>query len=1261
MNIHVRKSLTVLAFAASTWPLAAQTSAPAPAAKSSSSSLDEEAIVLSPFEVSSRKDTGYQATETLAGTRIRTDLKDVASSIQVITKEFLQDVGATDTGTLLQYTTNGEVAGTRGTYLGQGNATSVDETANLRNPATANRVRGLAAADNTRDFFITDIPWDSFDVDRIDLQRGPNAILFGLGSPAGIINASTHNAEFRQFGSVEARTGSYGGFRSSIDLNQELVPKVLAIRLDGMWDNHKYEQKQAFQHDKRFFGTLRYDPDLFKRHDFHTSIKLKFENGDIKADRPRSLPPYDSITPWFVPDAATPAARTPDTGLGKLTVPNGYALGSNAAAFFPWLGGYANQQQPIWFVDGTSNQLYRIYGGYANTGALNAAGVPQGAGVNLLGQRYADAFSDLTNFSSYAINAKLPNYQYGQYRNRVLTDPTVFDFYDNLIDGPTASQFEKWNATNIDFSQTFWDDRLGVQLTYDHQKYKRGGQALLNYTPTLNIDILQNFQDFVVGANNASNGSVANPNFGRPFVPAGPGFGNSYESDRKYVRGSLFGEVRATDFFAPNSFLAKLLGKHRFNGVYSDEKYQTENRSWQMYANSAAYASYKLQGNPDGFQNLPPVAVVYLGGSLASKSTAAGAGISGINTNVTLQNGNIYQFASTWSPQPGVVYNAPWTVPDNLKTIPIFNATGGANFVAGGADYSGYTQVSNPANYIGWNSNFQDTLLRYDNGADQSLTTAAAKSLRETKSYAGSWQGFLWNDAIIPTLGWRYDEVKSKGVTAQPVPANRGSFNLSPDVYKLPDTFPQNQILKDHSTAGGVVVHLNKLLGDRDPLPINISLTYNKSNNFQVTDIRRDIYGNTIANPTGATKEYGVLLSTKDNKYSLRVTKYDTLSTGVNTALNNSGLTGTIKDAMNWKNIKTYYMSAYAWSTAGQTNVNHYAGNRYIWDAVYVDNTTGRPTGPGQPGSPVPANSHLETQAEADTRRDASISALNDFEKFLAGNGYFKAWNYGAGPTTLSALQTPGQYLASPIQPDPASVYDYRGNPDLQGFAVTADTRSKGYEFELTANPTRNWRVAFNAAKTTAVRTNVGGATLDGLVSYMDTLMAGPGGDLVRFNSDYSAGNELRQDWTSWRGQYTLLKLQEGSAAPELRKWRYNVITNYSFDHGFLKGVGVGAGYRWQDKVVIGYPVIPDPKNPTLGSFDLTKPYYGPAEDALDLWVSYERKLTTRINWRIQLNVYNVGKDDKLIPISVEPDGHTWAAARIAPVQEWQLTNTFSF
>ncbi|HEY1794474.1 MAG TPA: hypothetical protein VGG34_16295, partial [Opitutaceae bacterium] len=46
----------------------------------------EEPTVLSPFVVDASEDKGsYQAESTLAGTRVRTDLKDVASAISVVT------------------------------------------------------------------------------------------------------------------------------------------------------------------------------------------------------------------------------------------------------------------------------------------------------------------------------------------------------------------------------------------------------------------------------------------------------------------------------------------------------------------------------------------------------------------------------------------------------------------------------------------------------------------------------------------------------------------------------------------------------------------------------------------------------------------------------------------------------------------------------------------------------------------------------------------------------------------------------------------------------------------------------------------------------------------------------------------------------------------------------------------------------------------------------------------------------------------------
>ena len=174
MKRHTKASVIGMLFFGSilAGSLLAQPAAPA----ASSGRTEEEIVKLSPFEVSTTHNVGYQAYDTLAGTRIRTDLKDVGASITVLTKEFLNDIGATDNSTLLQYTTNAEVAGTRGTYAGLGNGTSVDETGNLRAPAGAQRVRGLASADITRDFFVTDIPWDSYNVDRIDIMRGPELV-----------------------------------------------------------------------------------------------------------------------------------------------------------------------------------------------------------------------------------------------------------------------------------------------------------------------------------------------------------------------------------------------------------------------------------------------------------------------------------------------------------------------------------------------------------------------------------------------------------------------------------------------------------------------------------------------------------------------------------------------------------------------------------------------------------------------------------------------------------------------------------------------------------------------------------------------------------------------------------------------------------------------------------------------------------------------------------------------------------------------------
>jgi outer membrane receptor protein involved in Fe transport len=187
------------------WPglLSAQTVAPRVDADE-----DDATVVLSPFVVDTTQDRGYQATNTLAGTRIRTALADVGSSISVLTKEFLRDINATDNEGALMYAINTEVGGPRGNFSG-GVTVSTQNTNELSlfaNPSANTRVRGLTNADNTRNYFIADIPWDGYTVSRVDLQRGPNAILFGLGSPAGVVNTTIDQAEFATAGSSTLRS-----------------------------------------------------------------------------------------------------------------------------------------------------------------------------------------------------------------------------------------------------------------------------------------------------------------------------------------------------------------------------------------------------------------------------------------------------------------------------------------------------------------------------------------------------------------------------------------------------------------------------------------------------------------------------------------------------------------------------------------------------------------------------------------------------------------------------------------------------------------------------------------------------------------------------------------------------------------------------------------------------------------------------------------------------------------------------------------------
>jgi len=106
----------------------------------------------------------------------------------------------------------------------------------------------------------------------------------------------------------------------------------------------------------------------------------------------------------------------------------------------------------------------------------------------------------------------------------------------------------------------------------------------------------------------------------------------------------------------------------------------------------------------------------------------------------------------------------------------------------------------------------------------------------------------------------------------------------------------------------------------------------------------------------------------------------------------------------------------------------------------------------------------------------------------------------------------------------------------------------------------------------------------------------------------------------------------------------------------------VGGGVRWASKPILGYGIsqYTDPLGNQTWIMDVNKPLYGTIDEHFDAWIGYQRKLSSKIDWRIQLNISNVGEQAHLVPVSVEPDG-TYAQQRIMMGQTWQVTNKFMF
>lgn len=758
---------------------------------------EEDVITLSPFTVDAGGDKGYYASSTLSGTRLNSKVEDLASSITVITKQQLIDTAAVDINDIFKNEAN-----TEGIYQytewTQDRGFTVDTVA--QNPAGANRVRGATSANIANGNFTSSVPIDAYNVDAVEISRGPNSNIFGLGNAGGTVNVIQAKAlASRDITSTTIRVDSYGGFRSTLDINRPIIKDKLAIRGTMLYEEKGYVRKPSYEKTNRYSGALTFRP--FKK----TTINASYESYHNYNNRPNSVTPRDTLTDWRAAGSPVwdPTRRALDvngnpTGLAiggwrflngstYTTVTTGAQGGSATVPGFPTgiqndSTGFYNRSS-LWVDDGN----FVFWTQNRGTTTLNS---PGSANANL---RFAQnaGFYQRSNYydSNLVFHVLTPLYQQPGVNNKAIYDWTKINF--------AAPNFgkDKADTYKAELEQWFIDDSmsqrhlLALQVGFFREDLDRYSRNWVGNTdgapPNINIDINEKLL----------NGDP-NPYFLHPYI--------STSEVQAFRRPEINETTRATlayqlDLTKEKTWL-RWLGRNRFAGYgeYREMRTVSKNFRYRDQMVDGPYANVTNQSASGAFAHF--ASRYYIGDSIAN-------------------GGSVVDYNARWQNYHGV-YPLTWYQPDTLSGTTL---TPGAKVTENIRIGEAFFSTQNPQK-------------------------------REVRTRGLIWQSFLWNERIIPTYGVRIDHTNSV------LGDNIGGDSIRDPITGLSIprfSFKENRapINNDgRTTSKGIVVKVFPWL----------SLHYNTSDNFLPEESAYSINQQLLPNPTGKGKDYGFTLTYKD-------------------------------------------------------------------------------------------------------------------------------------------------------------------------------------------------------------------------------------------------------------------------------------------------------------------------------------------------------------------------------------------------------------
>ena len=800
-------------------PLGAQQPAP------SSAPADEEIVTLSPFEVVS--DTrGYYSANTMSGTRFNSKIDDLASSITIMTKDQMNDFAMTDINDVFLYVAGAEGTGTYTDYTLDRNGSIADNV--QLNPAQANRVRGIAPANVSLGNIETmgRVPVDPIGIDSIEISRGPNANVFGLGNPSGTVNQVPSSANLRRNRTqLVLKVDSYEGYRNSIDHNQVLIPDKLALRVQQVFQHEAFQRKPSGVDTERYNGMVKYQP--FK----NTTLSASYNYYRGYGNRPNSIPPRDNISYWLRNGQPTwdPVARVVKVGgltslpITATTFPGTANFGTTAAPNIQnidyFSASYLGFDSSQLFIDQNGAGYWASPNGWTGNHpwSSTAANAPAWQPSALQSYRYVQITGAADARGTGIRSNSQPLF---------LTTPTVSD-----------KSIYNWEDINIAAVNRFWDRQETFNVQLDQIFFNTPTQTLAFQANFFREDSERWTRNYIGIANDlGQSGQLAidvnerlldgspNPYFLRPYI----GVARPRTVSRPAKWDTTRGQLAYRFDFTQNAGWQKHLGSHQVTGYY-EYKYRVDKQySWRD--------------------------------AIISSPSWLPAGIAVANQSNAVSG----QYPAIQATRNFFRYYLGDNQGNNVDYAPTDFAPGTYEYVWGNAQTGAFNRDQ----------------LTLGLAAASDATGGTNNSKVVIKTLGAVLQSHFFNGALVTTAGVREDKVyttfgdgnvrlNADGITLDYTTADRWSGNRN---FNSGQTTNYQAIVRPFRNA--------KFLPDTgflSDLARGFSFGYNKSDSFLPSTPAQSLYKEPLPNPTGEDESFTVGLNLFDGKLVIRATRYENI------------------------------------------------------------------------------------------------------------------------------------------------------------------------------------------------------------------------------------------------------------------------------------------------------------------------------------------------------------------------------------------------